>query len=174
MKKDIIIAISGQSGCGNTTVTRMLSEKLGLDMINYTFHTMADEMGMDFEEFCKMAEKDSKYDIELDKKQVELASKGGCVLGSRLAIWMMKDADLKIYLKADVKERARRIFTREGGSVEEQIAKTEARDLRDTNRYKNLYNIDNTDYSFADLVIDSTNLDQYAVLDLILDKISSI
>ena len=42
------IAISSRSGCGNTTVTKLLAEKLGYPMINFTFRQMAEERGMDF------------------------------------------------------------------------------------------------------------------------------
>ena len=39
------IAISGKSGCGNTTVTRLVSEALGFEMINFTFRSLAEEIG---------------------------------------------------------------------------------------------------------------------------------
>ena len=39
--KELRIAISGKSGCGNTTVSTLLSEKLGIKLINYTFRTLA-------------------------------------------------------------------------------------------------------------------------------------
>ena len=47
------IAISSKSGCGNTTVSKMLAEKLGYKMINFTFRQMAEERGVDFWTFCK-------------------------------------------------------------------------------------------------------------------------
>ena len=52
------IAISSKSGCGNTTVSTLLSEKLGYPMVNFTFRQMAQERGVDFWTFCKMAEDD--------------------------------------------------------------------------------------------------------------------
>src|SRR6056297_4004390 len=96
------IAISGKSGCGNSSVSRIVAEKLNLRLINYTFHDMADEKGIDFEEFCRMAEQDFSFDRELDRKQVEMAEEGDCVLGSRLAIWVLDKADLKVYLDASL------------------------------------------------------------------------
>ena len=36
-----IVAISGKSGCGNSTVSRLLSDRLGVQLINYTFRRMA-------------------------------------------------------------------------------------------------------------------------------------
>lgn len=162
--KDIRIAISGKSGCGNTTVTQILAETLELRMVNYTFHTLADEKGMDFEEFCRLAEKDPQYDYHVDKRQVELAMETGSVLGSRLAVWMLKEADLKVFLTASPGVRAERILKREGGDLSVQLEKTAARDARDHARYQRLYDIDHDDYGFCDLIIntDRMNPDQIA------------
>ena len=162
------IAISGKSGCGNTTVSKILEKKLNFKLINYTFHTMAEERGMDFDDFCRMAEKDSKYDIYLDNKQKELAAGGECIIGSRLAVWLIDDADLKVFLDAGEEIRASRIHKREGGDYQEILDKTIARDIRDTERYKNLYNIDNNDYRHVDLLINTENFRPEAVAEIIL------
>ncbi|TFG65337.1 MAG: cytidylate kinase [Spirochaetales bacterium] len=163
------IAISGKSGCGNTTVSRLVAEAIGLRIINYTFHTLADERNMDFKSLCLLAEKDPQFDYFVDEKQMELARGGQCVLGSRLAIWLLKDADLKVYLTAAPRVRAQRIFNREGGSFENVSREMAERDARDTNRYKRLYGIDNDSYTFADLVIDTDNLDQNGVAQRIIE-----
>ena len=149
------IAISSRSGCGNTTVTRLLAEKLGYTMINFTFRQMAEERGVDFWEFCRMAEEDYSIDRELDRRQVEMAmAEKDCVLGSRLAIWMLRDADLKVYLPASAETRARRILRREGGTFEERYRQTVARDSNDSARYMKIYGIDNTTAEeVADIVI---------------------
>lgn len=153
---EIKIAVSGKSGCGNSTVSRLLAEKLGLKLINYTFHNMAEEAGIPFEEFCRRAENDPSFDYALDDKQLRLAQNGGVVLGSRLAVWLLKDADLKVYLYAPAEIRSGRIHSREGGCPREKAAETEARDARDSARYRRLYNIDNNDYDFCDLIIDTS------------------
>ena len=76
-------------------------------------------------------------------------------MGSRLAVWMLSEADLKVFLTASPEVRARRILNREGGDLEAIRAFTELRDREDTRRYRELYGIDNTDFSFVDLVIDT-------------------
>ncbi|MDY3939383.1 MAG: cytidylate kinase family protein [Spirochaetia bacterium] len=167
----IKIAVSGKSGCGNSTVSRLLAEKLGLKLINYTFHNMAEEAGIPFEEFCRKAENDPSYDYALDKKQIDLASAGGVVLGSRLAVWLLKDADLKVYLYAPAEIRATRVHNREGGCAEERAAETEARDARDTNRYRRLYNIDNNDYAFCDLIIDTSDKNPEQIVTEIIEAV---
>jgi cytidylate kinase len=169
--KNAKIAISGRSGCGNSTVSRLVAEKLGLRLINYTFHDLAKDMNIPFTELYKLVEKDSCYDVELDKKLVDLTREPGCVLGSRLAIWLLKQADLKVYLTASPEVRARRIASREGQSFEQAYKDMMERDKKDTERYVKLYGIDNTRYDFADLVINTDNIDQYGVVAEILEAL---
>ncbi len=167
------IAISGKSGCGNTTVSTLVADRLHYPLINFTFRALADERGVDFWDFCKLAESDDSIDRELDARQVEMAmSQENCVLGSRLAIWMLKEADLKIYLTATTKVRSTRIHKREGGTLEERLEQTSRRDEKDTARYKRIYGIDNSDTSVADLVIDTDGLGPIEVVDIILEEIA--
>ncbi len=168
------IAISGKSGCGNTTVSTLLSEKLGCKLVNYTFRQMAEEEGVPFAEFCKMAEKDYDIDRRLDARMVKMArEEENSVLGSRLAIWNMKDADLKVYLLASDEERARRIHRREGGTLEQRMEETRERDRRDSARYKTIYGIDNNDTSVADLVIDTEGKTPEEIVEIIIRAASA-
>ena len=170
-----IIAISGKSGCGNTTVTHLVAEKLGFRVINYTFRTMAEEMGVPFEELCALAEQDDAYDLKLDRTQVEMAKEGNCVLGSRLAIWLLKvEADMTVFLDAPLEVRARRIASREGGTPIEVMEKTVARDQRDHDRYTRIYGYNNDDYRFSDLIIDTSIADQFEVASQIVDLYRNI
>lgn len=167
--KDPKIAISGKSGCGNTTVGRLVADKLGLRFINFTFRTLAQELGLTLETVLEKAMDDDWWDREVDRRQVELARQdGGCVLGSRLAIWMLPEADLKIYLKASPETRLDRIYKREGGDRAALAAFTAERDRQDRERYLQLYNIDNDDYHFADLIIDTDRMEPEAIAELII------
>ena len=169
------IAISGKSGCGNTTVSQMVADKLGYPMINFTFRSLSEEKGIEFWTFCKMAEQSDEFDREVYKRQVEMAlAVEDCVLGRRLAIWMLEKADLKIYLTATTEERARRINEREGGSLEQRLQETILRDQRDSARYMRLYTIDNSDTSIADLVIDTTDMVAEQVANRILEEVRRI
>ncbi len=169
------IAISGKSGCGNTTVSTMVSEALGFEMINFTFRTLAEEKGLDFWKLCELAEKSDVHDLEVDRRQVEMAlATQDCVLGSRLAIWMLKEADLKVYLTATTEERAKRVLKREGGTFSERLAQTNKRDKNDSARYKRLYGINNSDTSIADMVIDTTDLEPQEVAALIIAEVKKL
>ncbi len=169
------IAISGKSGCGNTTVSTLVADRMNYPLINFTFRSLAKEKGVEFWEFCKRAESDDEIDKELDNRQVEMAlALENCVLGSRLAIWMLKEADLKVYLTASSEERAMRIQKREGGTFTQRLKETTQRDQNDTARYKRIYGIDNSDSSIADLVIQTDAIEPQEVADIIIERVKQI
>ncbi|NCB01040.1 MAG: cytidylate kinase [Spirochaetia bacterium] len=169
------VAISGKSGCGNTTVSTLVADRMNYPIINFTFRSLAEEKGLDFWQLCKMAETDDEIDKELDKKQVEKAlAVEDCVLGSRLAIWMLVQADLKVYLTASIEERAMRIQKREGGTFADRLKETVERDEKDTARYKRIYSIDNSDSSIADLVIDTDKLEPIEIAHIIVKRIHEL
>jgi cytidylate kinase len=171
MNREIKIAVSGKSGCGNTTISRMVADSLGLRFINFTFRSLAQERGINLKEVLDLAAQDDFWDREVDSRQVSLAREtGGCVLGSRLAIWMLPEADLKVYLRAKPETRASRIVKREGGRLVDVAAFTAERDLQDHNRYLRIYRIDNDDYQFADLVIDVDELSPVQIAEMIIKK----
>jgi len=175
VKKDIKIAISGRSGCGNTTVSKMVADALDLRFINFTFRSIAQERGLELKNVLELARDDDSWDREVDSRQIALAREGGgCVLGSRLAIWMLDDADLKVYLDAAALVRAQRVVKREGGSIEDVAAFTAERDRQDHGRYLRIYNIDTDNYSFADLIIDTNSLTPQEISDRIIAKAKTI
>ena len=171
LNKDLRIAVSGKSGCGNTTVSTLLSQALGVTLINYTFRQLAAEKGMTLAQVIESAKTDDSYDMYVDSHQVELAKKEPCVLGRRLAIWMLKEADLKVYLYASDEVRANRVFTREGGDLKQIQEFTAMRDSEDSRRYKKLYDIDNNDYAFADVIIDTSKYTPEQIVRQILDEL---
>ncbi len=155
------IAISGKSGCGNSTVSRLVSERLGLKLINLTFRDLAAERGMSFVELHDLAGRDPSIDRELDRRQVAAAAAGPCVLGSRLAIWLLADVDFAVYLRGTPEVRARRIAARDRVPFATALAEMNRRDASDRRRYLDLYGIDVDRYEHAHLVVDTTTHDQF-------------
>ena len=95
-----------------------------------------------------------------------------CILASRLAVWMLKEADLKVYLTATPETRARRIFNREGGSYEERYQETVRRDNNDTRRYMAIYGIDNSrPEEVADLLIATDDKTPEEIVEIIVENI---
>ena len=84
---------------------------------------------------------------------------------------MLKEADLKVYLLASDDTRARRVYNREGGDLQQIKDFTAMRDSEDTRRYKEFYGIDNNDYAFCDLIIDVNEKTPEEIENIILDKL---
>ncbi len=170
VKKNLRIAISGLSGCGNTTICKELAHILRIECINYTFRSLAKDRNMSMQEIACLSEKSDDVDRLVDRRQKELAANAQrCVIGSRLAIWFIHDASIKIYLKVKKAVRYARIQQRENKSIEQVIQETSARDHRDTERYKRIYNINIDDYeSVADTIIHNNGKDSNSTITTIL------
>lgn len=160
------IAISGHSGCGNTTATRNVGTELGLTIINYTFRNLAEDLGLSFEQIQRESLNDPLYDYLNDFMLIRASRHDNVVIGTRLAAWIV-DADLRIWLEAPVEARASRIFERERkGSVGDMLAKTILRDRENRQRYLELYGIDIDDHDGFDLSINTHQLSAEQVASL--------
>ena len=152
------IAISGHSGCGNTTATKNVGSELGLDIINYTFRNLAADLGLSFETIQKESLTDPIYDYLTDFMLIRASQRERVVIGTRLAAWIVH-ADLRIWLEAPVEARAARIHAREQkGSESDSLAKTILRDRENRQRYLELYGIDIDDHDGFDLSINTHQL----------------
>ncbi|MEM0057213.1 MAG: AAA family ATPase [Candidatus Geothermarchaeota archaeon] len=152
----VIITISGYHGVGKTTVAKLISQKLGIRHISsgLLFRKIAKERGVSIEKLSKMAEEDPTIDRLIDDRLIEEASKGGIVADALLAGWLLKDiATLKVWLKAPLEVRVKRIAEREGKDYETAYKETLERELSEKKRFKLLYNIDLDDLSIYDYVI---------------------
>ena len=151
------IAISCYSGSGATTAVSLVSQKLGLKPINYTFRNLSKDLDLPFEVLREKAEQTPYYDYLLDSKLLEFSKGDDWVLGSRLAIWLASNADKKIWLDCPIDERAKRIAKRENWSFQKALEHTEQRDEKDKQRYAKLYGIDLEDHNFVDAMISTTD-----------------
>jgi len=163
------IAISGHSGCGNTTATTNVGKSLGLRIMNYTFRDLAKDLGISFEELHHEAPTNFIYDYLTDLNLIRAALHQKVVLGTRLAAWIM-EADLRIWLHAPLEARAARINRRETekeSTYEQVLYKTLKRDEQNRKRYLQLYGIDITDHGDFDITINTDKLTAEQVSGLI-------
>jgi CMP/dCMP kinase len=165
----MIITLSGLPGSGKTSVARELASRYGFVIISAgeQFRKLAQERGMTLQAFGELAEKDSAIDIAIDNRQQELAGKyENALVEGRLAGRTI-DADLKIWLKASLEVRAKRISRREGIPEGQALEDTRIREACEALRYKKFYNIDQRDLSCYDLVIDTGLWDAKGVATII-------
>jgi len=151
----MIVSVSGLSGCGKNSVGEAVARKLGLRAVQASFKDEAKRLGVTLMELQEMAEKDKEFDLKLDRHVVDEASKGGCVVMTWLGPWMVKDADLRVWLNAGEEVRAARISKRDGMGPQEALRHVRERDGENRARYKKYYGIDILDHSIFDLEINT-------------------
>jgi len=164
------ITISGPPGSGKTTVARILSEKLGIKVISAgsVFRQLAMEKRMNLEEFSKFAEENPEIDIMIDKMQKEMAEKEkDAIIEGRLSGWMVKNADLRVYIFAEAEVRYHRIARREGKDINEVRQETKLREEVERRRYQKFYGINVDDWSIYDLIVNSTRIQAEKIAEII-------
>jgi len=172
-RENITIAIAGLHGVGKSSVAKYIANKYKLRYISSgeLFREIAKEYGVSLEKLSKMAESDPSIDDMIDKRMKMEGSKGGIVGDALLSGWMLKDiADIKIWLKAPLDVRVKRISDREGRPYKDIYRETIIREESERRRFKKYYSIDIDDLSIYDYVI-STHLLNLDMVIRIVDEI---
>lgn len=163
------ITISGPPGSGKSTLSKMLSSKLGLELVSMgdIFRKLASDRCMSLDEFGTLAKCNDEIDRKLDEEQKKVAKeKDNIIIEGRLSGFLV-EADLKVWLKASLEIRAERIAKRENKSVSSAIKETSEREECERVRYLNYYNIDIRELSVYDIVIDSTKLSPEEICEIV-------
>lgn len=166
----MIISICGDPGSGKTSVTKILSERLGMP-----WYSMGDlrgkiarDRGITIDELNRIGETDKSTDTAVDDLQKRMGEEeDGFVIEGRLS-WHFIPKSFKVFLHCEPAEAARRIFlqqrNREGGREDERRYASEAdvmEEMRkrvesDARRYEKHYGVRLGDMSNFDLVLDTT------------------
>jgi len=171
------ITISGLAGSGTTTVAELLSKELSMDVISAgeMFRAIAKEKSLQLGEFNKLAENNDDFDRGIDEKQGEEAMKReNVIVEGRLSGFFVPHADLKIWLKAPIEIRARRVAGREGMAYEEALAAMKNREQSEHKRYDQYYGINLDDLSIYDLVMDSSRWRGNGIVAMILVAVDGV
>ena len=169
----MIITISGFSGSGKTTVAKALSENLNYKYVSSgdAFRQLARERGMNLEQFSILAEHDPEIDRMIDKRQVDIVSRYKDVIFEGRLSGRIVNGDLKVWLKAPLEVRVKRIAKREQKSCAQACNETRLRENSERKRYLEIYNIDIFNLDTYDLVIDTQHWNQHSVIDIILTAV---
>lgn len=171
------ITIGGLSGSGTTTVADLLSKELELELISAgeMFRAIAKEKSLQLWEFSKLAENNDDFDRWIDEKQGEEAMKReNVIVEGRLSGFFVPAAELKIWLKAPLEIRARRVAGREGIAYEDALSAMKSREQSEHKRYEQYYGINLDDLSIYDLVIDSHRWREDGIVKIILTAIGNM
>ncbi|NJD76486.1 MAG: cytidylate kinase [Candidatus Methanoperedens sp.] len=169
----MIITISGPPGSGKSTLSRLLSARLGLELVSMgdVFRKCAEDRCMSLEEFGLLAKCEDGIDRKIDEMQKKIAAeRDNIILEGRLSGFLV-DADLKVWLKAPIEVRAERIAKRECKPISSAMAETLEREQCERVRYQSYYYIDIRDLSIYDLVIDSSKWNPEEISEIVLKAV---
>ncbi len=178
----VVIALSGQPGCGSTTVGKTLAKKLGIEFFsvgNYT-KKFALQLSEEPEETKRTLDywnsekgRSAEHNNEIDMMQKELAAKGNIVIDAKLAIHMLRGfADISVWLKADFDVRVKRVAKRDGISTEAAKSILKEKEKLERENFQRLYTFDYFDQEEeADFVIDVGNKKTEEIVDIIMKEV---
>jgi cytidylate kinase len=165
------ITISGLPGSGTTTVAKLLAKALSMELISAgeLFRAMAKEKSLQLGQFSELAEENDYYDRWIDEQQgAEALKREHVIAEGRLSGFFAPTAELKIWLKAPLEVRARRVAGRERITYDEALMAMKEREQSEHKRYKQYYGIDLDDLSIYDLIIDSARWREHDIVKIIL------
>ena len=167
--------MGGQAGSGKSTTGKVLARKLG-----FAFYSMGNlrrkmalERGMTLHEFNKLGEREAFTDKKVDDYQKKIGqTEDNFVIDGRLSFYFIPNS-VKIFLKADLKTRAQRVFNNEREfekykTLKDAMSELKKREESDKVRYKKYYRIDCYDERYYDLVVDTSDTQIGEVVEKIL------
>ena len=175
----MLITMWGKAGSWKWTVSKILAEKLGYEIISIwdMRRKLAQEMGLNIHEFNKLwdnPENAKEFDIKYEEFQKKLDLNSNIILDSRLGFYAQPNA-FKILLDVSEEIAWERIYKAERDTDKQEtlqaaIEEVHNRNKLDFERYMKLYNIDVRDQENYDLVIDTWDKTPDEVADIILEK----
>jgi len=174
-------------GCGKSTLAKKLAEKYRFKYLSggNALKALAFEIGYkpggkdwwetpDGTKFLEQRIRETKFDIRVDEKLIELAEQGNVVLDSWTMPWLIKEG-FKMWLEASPKVRAERIAQRDSISFERAFKVLKERDEKTRIIYKRLYGFNiGKDFSPFNMILETTELDAdevFHVICMIIDRL---
>lgn len=172
----MIITIGGLAGSGTTTASKILSKKLGIPYISAgdIFRQMAAENDMDILEFGKFAEGNDEIDLEIDRRQAQIAEKSENLIAEGRLSAHFVEADLKIWFVAPLDVRIERICQRENKPADLVKKEIITRGKSEAKRYREVHGIDIGNMEVYDIVINSHSFQPESIADIIVKVIEVI
>lgn len=168
-KSDIVVTVDGPSGAGKGTLASFIAEELELNKYSAGdfFRGIASERDITVEKLSEIADKQT--DLKVDRRTLEKGLNENCVIEARIPSLVLGDySDLRIFLTADLEERAKRVSddqrngkreteedTRSLEEVKDRITK---RDDDNWRRYSDYYGLGDRDLEKYDVLIDNTDM----------------
>jgi cytidylate kinase len=170
------------TGSGKSVLAKKLALRYGLRYVSGgdALKEVAKEAGFDpyregwweSEEglnFLSKRLENPEFDKKVDEKLIEMAKTGNVVFDSWTMPWLLKAPNcFKVWLKASIDVRARRVAKRDKISVKEAMVSIREKDKKTASIYRRLYGFRlGEDYSPFDLILDNSKTDPQTDFEII-------
>ncbi|MEN3047377.1 MAG: cytidylate kinase family protein [Candidatus Caldarchaeales archaeon] len=182
----VVVLISGQAATGKSTLGKALARRLGVRYYSGgdALMRLARRMGYDAkgrkwwdtpEGMKFLAEREANFDFDrmVDQELMRIAEERPAVIDSWVLPWLM-DEGYKIWLKASLEVRAKRLARRGRMPYEDALRVLREREERNRTLYREIYGIRwGEDLEPFHLVLDTTDLSKEDVLRIALTAVRS-
>jgi predicted cytidylate kinase len=167
------ITLSGLAGSGKSTIGKLVAQQLSCEFISvgsWTRDFALQHYNMsinEFQDYCKLH---PEMDQEIDRKMVAYCDQqSSLVIDYRLGFHFIKDA-LHVFLTVSDEEAHRRISGANRSNEKTDLADISQRNQNMRNRFLKQYEVDFTDLSHYDLVIDTEKYPLEEIVGLVLKR----
>ncbi len=174
----VVIAVSGPPGAGTSTVAKMLAEKLGVKYFSPGQYMKNQTEGNETEAAFKGWEDEElsseSFHNDIDEMQREIAEKGDVVIDGKLSVHMLEEqADIKVFLDAPLKVRARRSAGRDKMDFKEALETLEKRQEEEVKNWRDMYGFHYIEKQkdSADIVVDTSENLPDEIVEKVLQKV---
>lgn len=172
----MIITIAGLPGSGKSSVAKGVAKKLGFT--HYSAgdiqRMLAKERGLTITEWGKKEAEDKSFDLMIEEKTKEVASKGDNIVIDGWLAAFCAPRSIKVFLECDEEERAKRRLTHKReeesfDSIRNTINDMQVRVSVNQKRWLEFYGYDFLDMSNYDLIVNTTNIGIEEVVVVVLE-----
>ena len=169
----MIITITGLPGSGKTSVAKELAKHLHLKHYSMgdIFRAIARKRKVSV---LTLTKKGGLADY-LDREQQRIAKRNkNCIIDSRLGAYLIKNANVRIYIYTNLKTRVTRIAKRDKMSYKKALHETLSRERQELNHYRKEYDIDYRDKKLYNVILNTRGLTVEETTIKIIDKIKKL
>lgn len=178
----VVVTISGQPGCGSTSVGKLLAKKLGVEFFSVGDYTkkLALDISSEPEETRRAVEfwaskkgSSKEHHYETDMMVKTKATEGRIVIDGKIAIHMLRGfCDISVWLKAPFDTRAERVAKRDKISKQEAEKILKEKERLEGENFQRLYRFDYFGQADeADMVVDVGDKKPEEIVEIILKEI---